>query len=149
MGMKQKLMTGLVALASAGAFAADVSPRLRETQDAWQRHIDAWTQRDVPAILADYSNDALILVNGRRFEGKEAIGRLFRNFFAVFDRAQRHVIDPATVEEGMIYISWNALIEGKEHPFGTDTFVVEDGKIRYQTVTSDAEIFAGFLPPPA
>jgi ketosteroid isomerase-like protein len=143
MTLKQTLKTTLFALGLcliAGQASAKQNDRA-ETQRIWVHHIGAWERRDVTAILSDYSADALILVNGKEFRRSQAIGSLFNQLFGLFGRAERHVIDPAIVEPGLVYITWNARIDGHEHPVGTDTFMIRDSKIIYQTITSDEVIF--------
>lgn len=143
MNFKQKLYISILALGLLST-AAPAQAQLASsdaTQKIWEHHIAAWTSRNIPAILADYSSKAVVFVNGKRFEGAQEIGSLFAQLFVLFGRASRHIIDPAVVNAGLVYITWNARIDGLEHPVGTDTFVIQNEKIIYQTITSDDLIF--------
>lgn len=136
-------LTGIalaLSVAPNASYAYSKLSSLQETQVVWQHHIDAWTQRDLDAIAADYAEDSVILVRDRAYTGPKEIRELFTLLFKTFDRAEKHVIDPAVVANGLVYITWNARIAGKEFPVGTDTFVIADGKIKYQTITSAPDL---------
>ena len=49
-----------------------------------------------------------------------------------------NVIDPAIVDDRTIYITWNFTpSEQKDAIYGTDSFFVEDGIIKVQTIASE------------
>lgn len=121
---------------SASAFAADP---VRSARTVFDHHIQSWNDRNLDSIVADYADDAMVIVQGKAHRGKAAIGPLFRWLFQVFDRTKL-VFDPTVVEGKVVYITWRATKAGVEHA-GTDTFVIEDGKIRYQTVTASNSLF--------
>jgi len=115
------------------------------TQRVWDHHIVAWKSRDVEAILSDYTEESAIIVVNKVIRGRKAIGDLFRQLFDIFDKVDKpddHQIDPATVVGKVVYITWRVKIGGVDYPFGTDTFVIDKGKIEYQTITSDPRLFA-------
>jgi ketosteroid isomerase-like protein/quercetin dioxygenase-like cupin family protein len=134
--MKKTLIALLLALT--GAARANVPT----TQQVWQHHIDAWTARDADGIVSDYTDDSVILVGKDVYRGKAEIRALFVKLFGIFDRAERHEIDPAVVVGKIVYLTWRARIDGTEYPLGTDTFVIEAGKISYQTITAAPSLFA-------
>ena len=121
---------------AAPAFAADP---VRSPQVVFDHHIRSWNERNLDSIVGDYADDAVVIVQGKVHRGKAAIGPLFRWLFQVFDRTKL-VFDPTVVEGKVVYITWRATKAGVEHA-GTDTFVIEDGKIRYQTVTASNSLF--------
>lgn len=101
----------------------------------WNHHIAAWNKRDVKAITDDYSENSVVVVNNNLYKGKKEIEDLFLKLFSTFDKATEHQIDEAVIIGKIIYITWRAKIDGIYYPLGTDTFVVENGYIAYQTIT--------------
>jgi ketosteroid isomerase-like protein len=127
---------GLIALAilafsSVPAFAADAA----RTPDAvFKHHIQSWNDRNLDAIVEDYADDAVVIVQGKVHRSKAAVAPLFRWLFQVFEGTTL-VFDPTVIEGNIVYITWRATKAGVEHS-GTDTFVIENGRIRYQTVAA-------------
>lgn len=111
------------------------------TEKIWQHHIEAWAKKDVNDIISDYSPHSKVLVNGKIYEGKEKISSLFYQLFDLFERAEEHIINPVVISDKIAYITWHTKIDGINHPTGTDTFVINEGKIEYQTITSDDFLF--------
>ena len=111
------------------------------TQQVWDHHITAWNDRDVDAIVADYTDDSVVIILDKQYRGKSEIKGLFLDLFKLFDRAEEHEIDEAVVLGKLVYITWRTKVDGVSYPLGTDTFVIEDGKITYQTITSDKRLF--------
>lgn len=126
----------VVVLLFAPVFAADP---VRSPQAVFGHHIQAWNDRNLDSIIDDYAGDAVVIVQGKVHRGKAAVGPLFRWLFQVFE-GTKLVFDPTVVEGKVVYITWRATKAGVEH-VGTDTFVIEDGKIRYQTVTASNSLF--------
>lgn len=105
------------------------------TAEVWQHHIDAWVQRDLDAIVSDYTDESLMIVNNRIYRGQDEIRKVFEHLFVLFDEGSNR-IDPAILDGRIIYITWFFTPTGDHEYFGTDTFVVEDGKIVVQTIAS-------------
>lgn len=106
------------------------------TQQVWEEHIAAWGRADLDGIAAHYTDDSLLIVNNFKFKGKKKIRGVFNYLFKRFDQGS-NVIDPAIVDGPIIYIAWNFTpAEQKEAIYGMDTFVVENGVIKYQTIAS-------------
>jgi len=117
------------------------SAKAAETSEVWQHHIDTWNARDVEGIVADYTEESVVIMVNKVYRGKKEIRELFVRLFDTFDGAEDHEIDPAFIIGKVVYITWRAKIEGIAIPLGTDTFVIEDGKILYQTITSNPILF--------
>ena len=83
----------------------------------WDHHITAWKAQDLPAILADYSEDSVVIVNNRLYRGRNQIGRLFEGLFTLFGRAEEHIIDPAVVEGKIVFITWRVTVDGVHYNF--------------------------------
>ncbi len=109
--------------------------RTNDTEIVWQHHIDAWGNRDLAGILADYDETSLMVVNGKTYRGLAEIRFVFESLFRIFDNGQNR-IDPALIDGRLVYIMWHFTTNGHSEFFGTDTFLIEDGKIKIQTIAS-------------
>ena len=120
------------------AVAARQDPR---TEAVIRAHLQAFVERrGVPALLADYRDDAFLCSAADVFRGKRAIGEFFTAFLAGLPAGaiERFELVDMQVHGEIGYITWRS---GPDGPAGTDTFVVEGGRIVAQTVA--------LFPPPA
>lgn len=121
------LFTQVVSYADAG-----------DTNTVWLRHMDAWQRQSLSDIAADYAPDARIVINNRVFKGHAEVRHVFSQLFKLFSTGSNQ-IDTPVVFDSFIYITWRFSPQGGHEAqsyFGTDTFVVEDGFIRLQTIGS-------------
>ncbi len=106
-----------------------------------QHHLTAFLeQQGVDAVVRDYDDAARFHTEATIYRGKQEIHGFFVDFIdGLPDGAmERFELRSLQVEGSIAYITWSV---GSEIPLGTDTFVVDDGKIVAQT-------FAMFTGPP-
>ncbi len=151
--MKFRLLGVLAALSIAGtANAADLTPT-----EIVNRHVSSGG--DIDAIMADYADDAVVLQQGRAFQGKAAIRGLFENMFKRPASPPPSGTAPSgpppgaggppkmnvtkVWEEGDVgFMTWEM------GPMkATEEFIVRDGKIQVQTIFMSGPAAGG--PPPA
>lgn len=124
---------GITALVSSTYFNSALA---QSTEGVWKHHIEAWEKRSVEAIASGYSDEAVLIVNNKIFQGPEQVKNVFSQLFAIFDNGKNRIDTPVLLGR-FIYITWHSTpSEGPEF-FGTDTFVVENGKIILQTIASE------------
>ena len=104
------------------------------TQAVLRNHLRAATI-GVDALLEDYTEESVLVTHDSTYRGTAEIRRfftaLFRDLPAGFFETMRMVREELVGEHA--YILW----ERKPHiPRATDTFVVRDGKILFQTFTA-------------
>ena len=103
------------------------------TEAVVRNHLRAFVKQEgIAAILSDYAEDARLYGEARVYHGKQEIGDFFVGFI---DSLPAGAIDQFSLKSlrsdgDIAYITWSA---GNEIPLGTDTFVVNDGKIVFQT----------------
>lgn len=136
--MKFQVLGAVIALSLAGAAnAADLTPT-----EIVNRHVTSGG--NVDAIMADYADDAVVLQQGRAFQGKEAIRGLFENMFKRPAGGAAPSAPPSGAgngsppkmnvtkvwEEGDVgFMTWEM------GPMkATEEFIVRDGKIQVQTI---------------
>jgi ketosteroid isomerase-like protein len=47
------------------------------TNEVWNHHIHAWQTRNLDAIVSDYSEDSVLILNNHVFKGTRAIKNVF------------------------------------------------------------------------
>lgn len=105
------------------------------TAEVWQHHIDSWDRRDLDEIVSEYTDNSILIANNKIYRGPVEIRGVFSFLFQLFDNGN-NIIDPAIVLERIAYITWHFTPNGDTEYYGTDSFVIEDGKIVYQTIAS-------------
>jgi uncharacterized protein (TIGR02246 family) len=100
------------------------------------RHVAAFVKGDVPAILADYADDAVMVTKGTGIvRGKEAIGQtydyIFKNVFV--PGATEMGFEPLMIAGEIALLHWSASTAAIKSVFAFDSFVIRDGKITGQT----------------
>ena len=73
--------------------------------------------------------------NNKVYKGLEEIRGVFASLFKIFNNG-RNLIYPEAIAKEVIYITWNFTPGDDDSYFGTDSFIVENGIITYQTVAS-------------
>lgn len=106
-----------------------------QTEDVWSHHIRAWESRDLDGIVSDYSDDSILILNNQVFRGPTAIRKVFAQLFSIFDHGSNRIDTPVLIER-IVYITWHFTPTGDSEFYGTDTFVIENGKIAVQTIAS-------------
>ena len=110
-----------------------MSTRVHATEAVVRHHLEAFVaQQGVDAIVGDYDDDALFLTETRVYRGKGEIRGFFRDFLAALPAGavERFTLRCLQVERDVAYITWS--VDG-DIALGTDTFVVDGGKIVSQT----------------
>jgi len=100
------------------------------------RHWQALVRGDVPALLADYAEDAVLITGATGVvKGRAAIGDLLKMFVSAIIPAASTAfsLDLTHAEGALGYIVWKAESDTHRIAFGSDTFVVIDGAIAMQT----------------
>ena len=97
------------------------------TGEILERHMAALAAGDVDALMRDYADDAVMISGPEPIRGRDGIEQVFK---AVAANPPQIVEEVRVVEGDFAYITWHS----NHMAFGTDTFVVRDGKIVCQTV---------------
>jgi ketosteroid isomerase-like protein len=103
------------------------------TETVVRNHLQTFLeQRGVPAILADYDEDARFYTPAKLYQGKPEIHGFFTDFIGSLPEGaiDLFALTSLQVDGNIASITWSV---GTEIPLGTDTFVVEGGKIVAQS----------------
>jgi hypothetical protein len=104
-------------------------------QDVMARHGTAIRDGDVDGVVADYAEDSVIMCPGRTARGHAEIRDLFADLFTSLIPPGVSKLEAtwSAMEGDYVFVVWKGESERHRFPIGTDTFVVRDDKIVFQT----------------
>ena len=127
----------MVVLAAALAFGAVASADEPTTQRVLDHHLQAFGNLDLEAILADYTDASVLLTANGPIQGMDQLRGVFEMFFTEFGKpGATFEMKQQLINGDVAYIVWTAETADNVYELATDTFVIEDGKIRVQTFTA-------------
>jgi ketosteroid isomerase-like protein len=104
----------------------------RTPEEIFAHHGQALGAEDLEDIVADYSDDAVLIVHKQVYRGKEGARLVFTQLLGDVPQAEWQL---ATVfADDVLYLEWKATGGGRKVEDGIDTFIFRDGMIRVQTV---------------
>ena len=107
------------------------------TNDVLMHHLTAFGNNDLAEIMFDYTEDSEILTSTGAIKGLSAIAAFFSDLFTTIPTGSDFEMKQLTVTENVAHIIWASESAVAAIPFGTDTFVLEQDKIRFHTVSAD------------
>ena len=107
----------------------------RSPQEVFQHHGEALGAEDLDGIVADYSDDAVLITKDGVKRGKEEIRQGFADMLAQIPQARWEL--KSTVYEGdHMLLHWAAESERARVDDGVDTFMFRDGQIVMQSLSA-------------
>ena len=104
------------------------------TEDILQRHLLAFNTNDMDGIIQDYAPDAEIWRGDEIFAGTDAIAAFYTRIFSIFPYgATDFELQKRIVKDDKAYIVYTAESSKASIPFATDSFLIKDGKIIWQS----------------
>ena len=105
-----------------------------QSKKVLEHHLTAFGENNLESIMADYSDESKVITPDSTYTGLEQIEALFAGLLPSFpSEGTTTEIDRMVIENDLAYIVWHAKTPTVEVPLGTDTFIIEDGKIKLQT----------------
>lgn len=107
---------------------------MASTSDVLGHHLRAFGDGDLDEIMADFTDDSVVFTLGGPLKGLDAIRGMFVAMFEEFGKpGMSFEMLRQDVEGDCAYIVWKAETADNIYEIGTDTFVVQGGKIVYQS----------------
>ena len=104
----------------------------RTPEEVFAHHGQALGAEDLEDILADYTEDAILICQKKVYRGKDGARQVFTQLLGDVPQAQWEL---ATVfADDVLYLEWKATSKERKVEDGVDTFIFADGMIRVQTV---------------
>lgn len=109
----------------------------RTPEEVFAHHGQALGAEDLEDIVADYSEDAILVVQKQVYRGKDGARQVFTQLLGDVPQAKWE-LDTVFVDD-VLYLEWKATGGGRTVQDGIDTFIFQDGMIRVQTVVYTAQ----------
>lgn len=104
----------------------------RSAEEIFDHHGQALGAEDLEGVVADYAEDAILIVQGDIYRGKDGARAVFTQLLKDVPQATWSL---RTVFAGdVLYLEWKADSAARHVDDGIDTFIFSDGQIRAQTV---------------
>jgi uncharacterized protein (TIGR02246 family) len=104
----------------------------RSTEQVFQDHMAALASADMTKLMADYADDAVLLLLDGSFVGKEAIQAFFEGALQGMPNLE-FSSGGVAVEGDTLLVRWSAESDTVSIPEAVDTFVIRDDRIQRQT----------------
>lgn len=105
----------------------------RSTEQVFRHHTTALSSGDLPAWMADYADDAVLMTMDDPKVGKAAIQGYFVSALSAMPNAKLSLTGHV-VHGDHVLATWTGVSDVAKVPHGVGTFLVRDDKIQLQTV---------------
>ena len=105
----------------------------RSPEEVFAHHGQSLGAEDLEEIISDYSDDAILIVQGKVYRGHDGARQVFTQLLSEVPQAQWEL--GTTFAEDVLYLEWKAKSKGGHVDDGVDTFIFSAGQIRVQTVS--------------
>lgn len=104
------------------------------TKKVLDHHWVAFKANDLEETMKDYTEESVLITPNATYTGLEEIRTNFVNAFKGFPKdSATFNLEKSVVVKDVGYILWNSKTPAFNLTYGTDTFIVRDGKIVRQT----------------
>ncbi|QNN54334.1 nuclear transport factor 2 family protein [Nocardioides mesophilus] len=104
----------------------------RTPEEIFAHHGQALGAEDLEDIVADYADDAILIVQKKVYRGKDGAREVFTQLLGDIPQAEWEL--QTAFADDVLYLEWKATGGGRKVEDGIDTFIFSDGMIRVQTV---------------
>lgn len=111
-----------------------------ETKQVLDHHWEAFKNNDLEETMKDYSEESVLITPNVTYKGLDEIRNNFINAFKLFPKdSSDFTLDKSIVVKDVGYILWRSKTPAFNLTYGTDTFIIRDGKIVRQTYAGVTE----------
>lgn len=105
-----------------------------KTKEVLEHHWKTFQENDLDGVMADYTEESMLITPDKTFTGLKEIRENFIYAFSLFPEDSTIMqLDKSVVQQDVGYIIWRATAPKLQLTFGTDTFIIQEGKIIRQT----------------
>jgi hypothetical protein len=138
--MKNLFIISFVFVVFACGPEAKKAPSIDEavTKKVLDHHVQAFQQNDLEGVMADYTEESILITPDRTYKGLAEIRENFVGAYkALPTNGTTMTLVKSIVVRDVAYIVWKAVTPTLEFKYATDTFIIVDGKIITQTYAGD------------
>jgi hypothetical protein len=136
--MKFKLALLPLILAGCSPGIKTVSVDEAVTKQVLDHHLETFMGNDLEGVMADYTEESILVTPDRTFTGLTEIRENFVGAFQALPNPGTTMnVVKSVVNKDVAYIVWTAITPTLNFKYATDTFIIHDGKILRQTYAGD------------
>ena len=105
----------------------------RTPEEVFAHHVQALGAGDLDGIVADYTDDAILITPSGTRRGEDGVRAVFTQLLADVPNAAWD-LKTQIYEEDVLFLEWTADAAATRVEDGLDTFIFRDGLIRVQTI---------------
>lgn len=106
------------------------------TNAVLMHHLNAFGGNNLNEIMLDYTEQSTVLTDKGELKGLNKIRQFFEGMFALIPTGSHFEMNQLTISGNAAHIIWASKSATAEIPFGTDTFIIENDKIKTHTVAA-------------
>lgn len=111
-----------------------------QTKSVLDHHWVAFKANNLDETMKDYTDESVLITPNATYRGLSEIRENFVNAFRLFPKdSSTFSLDKTIVVKDVGYILWKSKTPSFNLTYGTDTFIIRDGKIVRQTYAGVAE----------
>jgi ketosteroid isomerase-like protein len=105
-----------------------------KTKQVLDHHWEAFIQNKLDEVMADYTEEAVLITPDATFKGLEQIRKNFEDAYRKFPTNKTvFKLNKRVIDRDVAYILWQAKTPTFNLTYATDTFIIRNGKIIIQT----------------
>jgi hypothetical protein len=110
------------------------------TKVVLEHHLNAFGAKDIDEVMKDYTEESTLFWDGEVHHGLDELRQVYAGAIDEFTAdGVRFEMEKMVTDGRTGLLKWNADTLKNDFLMGTDTYIIEDGKIMIQTVTWRAE----------
>jgi ketosteroid isomerase-like protein len=124
-----------------GMGSSNMTTQVTDTAQVFSHHLQALGAGKLDEVLDDYTEDSVLITPDATITGLHGIRAAFEGFLSGLFKPGTYELtfDVRRLEGEVAYIVWHAKCAAADIVFGTDTFIVRNGKIAVQTFAVKVE----------
>lgn len=117
-----------------------VSALSRKSEDIFLRHLNAFSNNDLEALMSDYTEQSILITQDQTYRGSRQIRGFLSDLLTHFPKDHSEFkLDKLVANDELVFVVWRATTPVVEVSFATDTFIIKEGKIFQQTFAGQME----------
>ena len=105
-----------------------------KTKQVLAHHWDAFNQNNLEEVMADYTEESVLITPDATFKGLAEIRKNFVDAYVKFPKDKTvFKLNKQVIDRDLAYILWQAKTPTFNLTYATDTFIIRNGKIIRQT----------------
>ncbi|HZK98039.1 MAG TPA: nuclear transport factor 2 family protein [Prolixibacteraceae bacterium] len=108
----------------------------KKTNEILTHHLTAFGDNNLDETMKDYTEQSEVLTVDGSVKGLDLIRKFFAKMFITIPTGSEFEMKQLTIRGNVAHIVWASKSNVAEIPLGSDTFVLENDKIRFHTVVA-------------